>query len=238
MSGCIAPSASRRDEERLLWNDAIAAIERGPPRSRSRSLVDGALGPVARQCASTRPARRSRGRGTPPGSSRARRRRCGGDCRLTRSGRGHRRPRSPRLAPRGARSGWASRWRGVKPSATSHGMDCWSSRWTPRRRSASSMVTRLTASPGRARATRPADAVDVVLGVPRELVVDDVRQGVDVQAAGGHVGRHEAPDLAVLERFERLRPVRLRAIGVDRRRGDAVAVQPRRRAVRPRAWSA
>ncbi len=95
-------------------------------------------------------------------------------------------------APRGARSGCAS-WsrRGVKPSATSHGIAIWSRRWTPRRRSASSIVTRLIASPVAPGATRPADPVDVVLGVPRQLEVHHVGQVVDVQAAGRDVGRDE-----------------------------------------------
>ena len=44
-----------------------------------------------------------------------------------------------------------------------------------------------------------ADAVDVVLGDHRQLVVDDVRQGVDVQAAGGDVGRHEDGHLPLLK---------------------------------------
>ena len=62
------------------------------------------------------------------------------------------------------------------PSATSHGIARWSSRWTPRRRSASSIAHQADRVAGRARAARPADAVDVVLGVPRQLEVDDVGQ--------------------------------------------------------------
>ena len=36
----------------------------------------------------------------------------------------------------------------------------------------------------------PADAVDVGLGVLRQVVVDDVGDVLDVDAAGGDVGRH------------------------------------------------
>ena len=79
-----------------------------------------------------------------------------------------------------------------------------------------------------ARPARAADAVDVVLGVPRELEVHDVRQVHDVEPARGDVGRDQDADLARLERLEGLGPVRLRAVRVDRGRGDAVAVQPGR----------
>ena len=73
----------------------------------------------------------------------------------------------------------------------------------------------------RARPAGPADPVDVVLRVPRQLEVDDVRQVLDVEAAGGDVGRDEDPDLAGLEALERARPLRLRAVasGSPRRRG-------------------
>ena len=37
----------------------------------------------------------------------------------------------------------------------------------------------------------PADAVDVVLGDHRQLEVDDVRQGIDVEPARGDLGRDE-----------------------------------------------
>ena len=73
----------------------------------------------------------------------------------------------------------------------------------------------------------PADAVDVVLRVPRQLEVDDDRQVLDVEAAGGDVGRDEDPDLARLEALERARPLRLRAVGVDRDGVEALAVEPR-----------
>src|SRR5690606_9885987 len=40
-----------------------------------------------------------------------------------------------------------------------------------------------------------ADAVHVVLGVERQVVVVDVRHALDVQAARGHVGRHQDLEL-------------------------------------------
>ena len=47
---------------------------------------------------------------------------------------------------------------------------------------------------GRAGPARPADAVDVVLRVPRQLEVDDDRQVLDVEAARRDVGRDQDPD--------------------------------------------
>ena len=44
----------------------------------------------------------------------------------------------------------------------------------------------------RVRAAGAADAVHVVFGLRREVVVDDVRDAVDVDAAGGDVGRNQA----------------------------------------------
>src|SRR5690606_7164426 len=44
-----------------------------------------------------------------------------------------------------------------------------------------------------------ADAVHVVLGIERKVVVEDELHAVDVQAAGGYVGRHQDLELAGLE---------------------------------------
>ena len=79
---------------------------------------------------------------------------------------------------------------------------------------------------GHARAARPADAVDVVLGVVRQLEVDDLGQPLDVQAAGRDVGGHQHPDLARLELLERLLAVGLAAVAVDGGRIDALPVEP------------
>ena len=59
----------------------------------------------------------------------------------------------------------------------------------------------------RAGAARPADAVDVVLGHHRQLVVDDVRQRVDVEPARGDLGRDEDRRAAGLEVGERADPL-------------------------------
>src|SRR5690606_22685094 len=53
-----------------------------------------------------------------------------------------------------------------------------------------------------AQARGAADAVDVVLGVERQVVVVDVLDAVDVQAAGGHVGGDQDLQLALLEAVE------------------------------------
>ena len=74
-----------------------------------------------------------------------------------------------------------------------------------------------------ARAAGPTDAVDVVLGDHRQLVVDDVGQLLDVEAAGGDVGRHEDGDAALLEVGQRLDPLGLALVAVDRGGVDAVA---------------
>jgi len=71
----------------------------------------------------------------------------------------------------------------------------------------------------------PADAVDVVLRVPRQLEVNHVRQILDVEAAGGDVGRDEDADVAVLEPVERARPLRLRTVRVDGDRIETRAIQ-------------
>ena len=80
--------------------------------------------------------------------------------------------------------------------------------------------------PGLAGPTRPPDPVDVVLRVPRQLEVHDVRQVLDVEPPRSDVGRDEDADRAGLELLERPRPLRLRAVTVDRDRIDPVPVQP------------
>src|SRR3954468_18813036 len=74
--------------------------------------------------------------------------------------------------------------------------------------------------------TGPADPVDVVLRVPRELEVDDDRQVLDVEAARRDVGRDEDSDLTGLEPLERPRPLWLRPVAVDGDRIEALPVQP------------
>ena len=81
---------------------------------------------------------------------------------------------------------------------------------------------------GQARPAGPADAMDVVLRVPRELEVDDDRQVLDVEPAGSDVGRDQDADLAGLEALERARPFGLRSVRVDGDGIDALAIEPRR----------
>src|SRR5215212_5423595 len=75
--------------------------------------------------------------------------------------------------------------------------------------------------PGRARPRRAADAVDVGFGDVRQVVVDDVRDAVDVDAAGRDVGRDEHPAMPRLEAGKRPLALRLALVAVDRRRRDA-----------------
>src|SRR4029077_12890257 len=76
---------------------------------------------------------------------------------------------------------------------------------------------------GRACPSRPADPVDVVLGVPGQLEVHHVGQILDVEAAGGDISCNKDPDLAALELLEGPRPLGLAAIAVDR---DGVETLP------------
>src|SRR5207249_1459814 len=60
---------------------------------------------------------------------------------------------------------------------------------------------------GRAGPPGPADAVDVVMGLPRQLEVHGVREVLDVEAECRDVRCHEYPDRAGLEAFERSHPI-------------------------------
>ena len=99
------------------------------------------------------------------------------------------------------------------------------------------MQTRLIASPVGPGPPGPPDPVDVVLRVPRQLEVHDVGQILDVEAAGRDVGGDEDPDLAGLEALEGSRPLRLRAVAVDRHRIDARSDRATSRAAWRRASS-
>ena len=70
-----------------------------------------------------------------------------------------------------------------------------------------------------------ADAVHVVGRHHGQLVVDDVRQGIDVEPARGDFRRDEDRHLAVLEVVERADALRLALVAVDRGGGDAVALE-------------
>src|SRR5260221_2407367 len=60
-----------------------------------------------------------------------------------------------------------------------------------------------------------ADPMDVIVGLPRELVVHDVGQVLDVEPAGGHVGGDEDPDRAGLETPAAARSFRLGPVGAE-----------------------
>jgi hypothetical protein len=71
-----------------------------------------------------------------------------------------------------------------------------------------------------AQAGRAADAVHVVLGIERQVVVVDVRHAVDVQAARGHVGGHQQFQLAGLELLQQRFALLLRHVAGARRPGS------------------
>ena len=70
-----------------------------------------------------------------------------------------------------------------------------------------------------------ADAVDVGLGVGRDVVVDDVADPLDVETAGGDVGGDEDVELARLELVDRALALHLRHVAVDGHRGEATGPQ-------------
>ena len=80
--------------------------------------------------------------------------------------------------------------------------------------------------PAPAGATRAADAVDVRLGVVRDVVVDDVADTRHVEAAGGDVGRDEDVGTPVLERLDGALAEILGDVAVDRGGGEATCAQP------------
>ena len=77
----------------------------------------------------------------------------------------------------------------------------------------------------RARPRGAADAVDVVLGVLRQVPVDDVGHPLDVQPARGDVGRDQDRQLAVLEVVQDLQPPLLVDVAGERARLAAVALE-------------
>ena len=80
-----------------------------------------------------------------------------------------------------------------------------------------------------------ADAVDVALRDVGQVVVDDVADAVDVDAAGRDVGRDQSADPAALEAGERPLALALALVAVDRV-GAMPALRGRARRGRRRAW--
>ncbi len=78
---------------------------------------------------------------------------------------------------------------------------------------------------GAAGTTGAADAVHVIFGHVRQVVVDDMRQCVDVDTACGDVGGDEDLDFIVLEALERAHALRLALVAVDGVRLDTVLVE-------------
>ena len=76
-----------------------------------------------------------------------------------------------------------------------------------------------------ARAAGAADAVHVVLGLHRQVVVDDVRDALHVDAARGDVGGHEHFQPAAAQRLQRAVARALVHVAVHGRGRVALAVQ-------------
>ena len=86
-------------------------------------------------------------------------------------------------------------------------------------------VTKAIESPRAPRAAGATDAVDVGLGVGGDVVVDDVADPLDVEAAGRDVGGDEDVELAGLELVDGALALHLRDVTVDRHRGVAAGAQ-------------
>ena len=83
------------------------------------------------------------------------------------------------------------------------------------------------------RATGAADAMDVILGMPRHVEIDDVGDAGDVEAARGDVGRDHHFIFAAAETFEGLDALALRAVRVQRGHGVLLSLEPDARLDRP-----
>ena len=70
-----------------------------------------------------------------------------------------------------------------------------------------------------------ADAVHVAFRDVGQIEVDDVADAIDVDAAGGDVGRHQRSHPAVAEVLQHALALVLRLVAVDRFGRDAVLVQ-------------
>ena len=72
----------------------------------------------------------------------------------------------------------------------------------------------------------PADAVDVILRILGQVVVDHVGDALDVQPAGGHVGRDEHGETPLLEIGQDLQAAVLRNVSRERASGIPVGREP------------
>src|SRR4051794_33781157 len=87
------------------------------------------------------------------------------------------------------------------------------------------MVAKREGRPVGAGPRRAADAMGIALRHVRKLEIDHMRDPVDVDAAGGDVGRDEYPGAPALERVERSLTLALALVSVDRISVDASAIQ-------------
>src|SRR5215475_5889180 len=90
------------------------------------------------------------------------------------------------------------------------------------------VVSRRHQHGGEAFASRPPgppDAMDIVLGVDRHVVIEDVAHVGDIEAARRHVARGKESDLAVAEGIESRRALVLVHVPVQRADIEAVALQ-------------
>ena len=78
---------------------------------------------------------------------------------------------------------------------------------------------------GAASAAGTTDAVDVGLGVVRNVVVDHVGNAVNVQATSSHIGCHQDVQAAVLELINRALTESLRDVAVDGSSGESAGTQ-------------
>ena len=72
---------------------------------------------------------------------------------------------------------------------------------------------------------RTADAMDEILGHVGQIVVDHVRDVIDVNAASGYVGGYQDAIASLLEPGEGRVALRLRAVAVNHGGGESVAAQ-------------
>ena len=79
--------------------------------------------------------------------------------------------------------------------------------------------------PFRSGAAGPSNTMDKVLGHLGQVVVDHVRDVVDVQATGGHVSCDQHLIASLLKSAERSVTLGLRTVAVNHRRGKTFAYQ-------------
>ena len=67
-----------------------------------------------------------------------------------------------------------------------------------------------------ARTRGPADAMDVILRHHRQVIIDDVRDMGNIDAARGDVGGHQDPEMSVAKAVDGVIALLLRSVAVDR----------------------